>query len=69
MPVDGDMVTIDYEGNLLDGTVFDSSFARGGPISGPVGRFAPGFTDALKAMRPGRSGWFGPRRRWAMAPR
>ena len=53
MPVDGDSVTFDYEGKLLDGTVFDSSFARGEPISGEVGSFVPGFTEALKAMRPG----------------
>ena len=36
-PTDGDTVTFDYEGKLLDGTVFDSSFARGQPISGDVG--------------------------------
>ena len=53
MPVDGDTVTFDYEGKLLDGTVFDSSFARGQPISGDVGQFVPGFTEALKLMRPG----------------
>ena len=53
VPVDGDTVTFDYEGKLLDGTVFDSSFARGQPISGDVGQFVPGFTEALKLMRPG----------------
>jgi FKBP-type peptidyl-prolyl cis-trans isomerase FklB len=52
-PVDGDTVSFDYEGKLLDGTVFDSSFARGQPISGEVGQFVPGFTEALKLMRPG----------------
>jgi FKBP-type peptidyl-prolyl cis-trans isomerase len=53
MPVDGETVTFDYEGKLLDGTVFDSSFARGQPISGAVGQFVPGFNEALKLMRPG----------------
>ena len=53
MPVDGDRVGFDYEGKLLDGTVFDSSFARGAPISGTVGQFVPGFDEALKLMRPG----------------
>ena len=53
LPTDGDTVTFDYEGKLLDGTVFDSSFARGQPISGDVGQFVPGFTEALKLMRPG----------------
>ena len=52
-PVDGETVTFDYEGKLLDGTVFDSSFARGTPISGAVGQFVPGFNEALKLMRPG----------------
>ena len=53
MPVDGNIVTFDYEGKLLDGSVFDSSFARGHPISGAVGQFVPGFNEALKLMRPG----------------
>ena len=52
-PVDGETVTFDYEGKLLDGTVFDSSFARGAPISGAVGQFVPGFKEALKLMRSG----------------
>ena len=52
-PVDGQQVTFDYEGKLLNGTVFDSSFARGEPISGEVGQFVPGFNEALKLMRPG----------------
>ncbi|MEO5641539.1 MAG: FKBP-type peptidyl-prolyl cis-trans isomerase [Sphingomicrobium sp.] len=52
-PVAGETVTFDYEGKLLDGTVFDSSFARGTPISGAVGQFVPGFNEALKLMRPG----------------
>lgn len=50
---EGDTVTFDYEGKLLDGTVFDSSFQRGTPISGQVGQFVPGFNEALKLMRPG----------------
>ncbi len=53
VPVEGETVTFDYEGKLLDGTVFDSSFARGKPISGAVGQFVPGFNEALKLMRPG----------------
>ncbi len=53
VPVEGETVTFDYEGKLLDGSVFDSSFARGKPISGAVGQFVPGFNEALKLMRPG----------------
>jgi len=52
-PIDGDNVTFDYEGKLTTGAVFDSSFARGTPLSGGVGDFVPGFTEALKLMRPG----------------
>ena len=48
-----DQVTFHYEGRLLTGAVFDSSFERGEPLSGAVNRFVPGFTEALKLMRPG----------------
>jgi FKBP-type peptidyl-prolyl cis-trans isomerase len=52
-PVDGDMVNFHYEGRLTTGEVFDSSFERGEPLVGGVGDFVPGFTEALKLMRPG----------------
>lgn len=52
-PVDGDTVTFHYEGRLTNGTKFDSSFDRGQPLVGGIGDFVPGFTQALKAMRPG----------------
>jgi FKBP-type peptidyl-prolyl cis-trans isomerase len=52
-PVEGDQVTFDYEGKLTTGETFDSSFARGTPLTGGVGDFVPGFTEALKLMRPG----------------
>jgi FKBP-type peptidyl-prolyl cis-trans isomerase len=52
-PVDGDTVTFDYEGKLTTGETFDSSFARGTPLTGGVGDFVPGFTEALKMMKPG----------------
>ncbi len=52
-PVDGDTVNFDYEGKLTTGETFDSSFARGEPLVGGVGDFVPGFTEALKLMRPG----------------
>jgi FKBP-type peptidyl-prolyl cis-trans isomerase len=52
-PLDGDTVKFDYEGKLTTGTTFDSSFARGEPLVGGVGDFVPGFTEALKLMRPG----------------
>ena len=52
-PVSGDSVTFDYEGKLTTGEVFDSSFARGEPLTGGIDAFVPGFTEALKMMRPG----------------
>ncbi|WP_309602807.1 FKBP-type peptidyl-prolyl cis-trans isomerase [Sphingomonas sp.] len=53
MPVAGSEVTFDYEGKLTTGETFDSSFARGVPLSGDVDGFVPGFAEALKLMRPG----------------
>lgn len=52
-PVAGDRVTFDYEGTLTTGETFDSSFERGEPLTGEIDRFVPGFTEALKLMRPG----------------
>lgn len=52
-PTDGDTVTFDYEGKLTNGETFDSSYERGKPLTGKVDRFVPGFTEALKLMRPG----------------
>lgn len=52
-PVGSDTVTFDYEGKLVTGETFDSSYKRGTPLTGPVDRFVPGFTEALKLMRPG----------------
>ena len=52
-PVAGDTVTFDYEGKLVTGETFDSSFERGTPLTGPIDGFVPGFTEALKLMRPG----------------
>ena len=53
MPVAGNEVTFDYEGKLTTGETFDSSFARGEPLTGAVDGFVPGFAEALKLMRPG----------------
>ena len=52
-PVSGDSVTFDYEGKLTTGETFDSSFARGEPLTGDIDGFVPGFTEALKLMKPG----------------
>ncbi len=46
-------VLVHYEGKLADGTVFDSSFARGEPAEFPLGAVVPGFSEAILQMRPG----------------
>jgi len=48
-----DTVKVHYEGKLLDGTVFDSSIARGQPISFPLNRVIPGWTEGLQLMKVG----------------
>jgi FKBP-type peptidyl-prolyl cis-trans isomerase len=48
-----DTVLVHYEGRLTDGTVFDSSYARGQPAAFGVGDVIPGWTEGLQLMRPG----------------
>ena len=52
-PTDTDIVSVNYEGKLLDGSVFDSSYKRGEPASFPVNGVIPGWTEALKLMKVG----------------
>ena len=52
-PDDNDMVSVHYTGTLIDGTKFDSSRDRGEPIEFPVNGVIPGWTEALKIMKPG----------------
>jgi peptidylprolyl isomerase/FKBP-type peptidyl-prolyl cis-trans isomerase FklB len=52
-PTAQDTATFDYEVKLLNGTTIDSSYERGEPLTGKVGDFVPGFTEALELMRPG----------------
>lgn len=48
-----DTVTVDYEGTLVDGKVFDSSYQRGQPVSFPVNGVIKGWTEALQLMPEG----------------
>lgn len=48
-----DVVKIEYDGKLLDGTVFDSTAQHGGPAAMPVAGSIPGFSEALMLMRRG----------------
>jgi FKBP-type peptidyl-prolyl cis-trans isomerase len=52
-PKMGDEVKVHYQGTLIDGTVFDSSYDRGEPIVFTVGEVIPGWNEALQKMRPG----------------
>ena len=42
-----------YEGTLINGTVFDSSYKRGETVSFPVNGVIPGWTEALQLMKEG----------------
>lgn len=52
-PTQTDSITANYEGSLLDGTVFDSSFERGEPISFPLNRVISGWIEGVQLMNPG----------------
>ena len=52
-PKADDVVTVHYEGRLIDGSVFDSSIARNSPIDLPVGGVIPGWVEALQLMHVG----------------
>ena len=49
-------VKVDYEGRLIDGTVFDSSKERGEPLEFPLNGVIKGWTEAL-SMMPVGSEW------------
>ena len=49
-PTAEDTVKVHYRGTLLDGTEFDSSYARGEPVTFPVNAVIPGWTEALQLM-------------------
>ena len=52
-PTASDTVEVNYEGSLIDGTVFDSSYARGEPISFPLSGVIAGWTEGLQLMKVG----------------
>ena len=49
-PAATDKVKVHYEGRLIDGTVFDSSYKRGEPTSFGVKQVIAGWTEALQLM-------------------
>ena len=52
-PQPGDEVKVHYEGTLLDGTAFDSSYQQGAPAVFEVGQLVEGWNEALQLMKPG----------------
>jgi len=58
-PADGvsprreDEVKVHYEGKLISGEIFDSSFARGAPAVMRLGGLIPAWIEALQKMKPG----------------
>lgn len=52
-PAPGDTVTVNYEGRLIDGTVFDSSYERGQPVTLQLDRVIEGWKIALPLMSVG----------------
>ncbi len=52
-PVATDTVKVHYRGTLLDGTEFDSSYARNEPISFTLNRVIAGWTEGVQLMPTG----------------
>jgi FKBP-type peptidyl-prolyl cis-trans isomerase FklB len=52
-PAAGDIVRAHYRGELIDGTVFDSSFDRNEPLETRVNGVIAGWSEALQLMKVG----------------
>ena len=52
-PTPSDQITVNYEGALLNGQIFDSSYKAGKPVTFELDGLIPGWIDALQQMRPG----------------
>jgi FKBP-type peptidyl-prolyl cis-trans isomerase FkpA len=53
LPSAEDTVRVNYEGTLIDGTVFDSSYSRGEPVEFPLGGVIAGWTEGIQLMNEG----------------
>ena len=52
-PTAENIVRVHYEGKLIDGEVFDSSYDRGQPAEFPLSRVIPGWTEGVQLMKEG----------------
>jgi len=52
-PSASDTVKVHYRGTLIDGTEFDSSYARNQPVTFPLDGVIPGWTEGLQLMHEG----------------
>jgi len=52
-PGPDDSVRVNYEGSLVDGTIFDSSYARGEPVEFYLDGVIPGWTEGVQLMNEG----------------
>ena len=52
-PHPNDEVKVNYDGKLVDGTTFDSSYDRGQPYAAPLKNLVKAWQEALPLMRPG----------------
>ena len=52
-PVATDQVTVHYRGTLLNGTEFDSTYARGEPATFALNQVIPGWTEGVQLMNEG----------------
>ena len=52
-PHANDEVKVNYEGKLINGKVFDSSYERGQPAAMPLNHLIKAWQEALLLMRPG----------------
>jgi FKBP-type peptidyl-prolyl cis-trans isomerase FkpA len=58
MPTETSSVSVFYEGTLIDGTVFDSSYDTGDTVSFPLNGVIPGWTEGLQLMPVGSTYMF-----------
>ena len=57
-PTAQSIVKVHYEGRLINGQVFDSSYKRGQPVEFPLNQVIPGWTEGLQLMKEGGKATF-----------